>query len=184
MRQNGELMKLIVDAKDEKASKCMNEFKEKDSCKKGKFCRFSHVITDDHRNDMAMRQMMDDRHKRVTGRPLFDHVYQIPNRGSISSNPAWHCDTTFAEGPMCGNETTQAVPHLPPTSLSPSPARPLMSQLVNKPVNFQELQVNGAAQTPDNLQAINLLQNLLSHLMTPSQLNNGQYHSIAYPYSH
>ena len=97
---------------------------------------------------MAMRQMMDDRHKRVTGRPLFGHVYQIPNRGSISSNPAWHCDTTFAEGPMCGNETTQAVPHLSPTSLSPSPARPLMSQLVNKPVNFQELQVGKSMQSP------------------------------------
>ena len=50
--------------------------------------------------------------------------------------------------------------------------QPLMALRVNPPENIDQFQVNNAVATPpDNGQAIKLLQSILSHLITTSQLN-------------
>ena len=47
--------------KDEKASKCINEFNQAGSCTKGLFCPFSHNISDNDRQNKLMKKKMADK---------------------------------------------------------------------------------------------------------------------------
>ena len=218
MRENIELMEQIIKAKDERASKCLNEFKRKDSCRKGKACRFSHAITDDHRNDASLRRAMDERCQQITGRPLFNSYYQ-PQIGTHQlSDNYWYNPTNVAEGNRCninGNVPAMSTPdsshlfltqpglpttndprvmahqnlqqqHQHPTQNNfPMPntsPQPLMAVKTSPPETANEVQGNNAATTSDNVQAIKILQNILSHLMTNSQLINGpRYIPVDHP---
>ena len=47
--------------KDEKASKCFNEFREKGLCKNGDKCPFSHKITEDERKNDDLKMKMEEK---------------------------------------------------------------------------------------------------------------------------
>ena len=47
--------------KEEKAGKCIYEYRREKSCKKGKECAFSHKITDDDRKNEALKKKMADK---------------------------------------------------------------------------------------------------------------------------
>ena len=180
----------------------MNEFKKEKSCRKGPTCRFSHAITDQHRNDASLKQVMAERYHRLTGYPLFDHTYSSPNQMGMA---CWHGTTnctgessvetpgtaaqhksiyplTPAAGTfniddsrtahlMMNNQHQQYTPQMSPPRMNAP--RPLMGVQVNPPEIHQTMPVNSVPQiTPDNIQAINILQSLLSHLITTSQLAN------------
>ena len=73
--------------------------------------------------------------------------------------------------PMTNNHYQQYTPHMSPPRMNAP--RPLMGAQVNPPEICQTMPINSVPQiTTDNIQAINILQSLLSHLITTSQLSN------------
>ena len=207
MGEDTQLMEQIIRAKDEKASKCMNEFKKEKSCRKGPTCRFSHAITDQHRNDASLKQVMAERYHRLTGYPLFDHTYSSPNQMDMacwqgktnctgeSSMTAQH-ESIYPPTPAAGtfnnidnsrnahfmmnNQHQQCTRPMSPSTINAP--RPLMGVKVNPPEFHQTMPVNSVPHiTPDNIQAINILQGLLSHLMTIPQLANEHLPIVNHP---
>ena len=60
-RDNEDYMTRLRNEKDEKASKCINEFRKVGSCDNRNNCPFSHKITDADRNDSAMKARMKEK---------------------------------------------------------------------------------------------------------------------------
>ena len=59
LRQDPKVASRIKEEREKKASKCVNEYHEKGSCKIGeKLCRFSHNITQDELDDPSMQLKM------------------------------------------------------------------------------------------------------------------------------
>ena len=219
MRGDNKFMELLVNAKDEKASKCINEFRKEKSCNKGKTCRFSHAITEHHRNDPALRESMAERYQQLTGRPFLDPSYQSPTHLAMSADHSWHGTNEFYEGERCNvnsqipgpthdsnqnfavcpstaDNTTynqyQPMPmqqqqQYPPQASCPvsnASPRPLMAVPIKPSESIHAMPINSGVQSsPENLQAINLLRNLVSHLMTTSQFHGQEHYPsiINYP---
>ena len=60
-RNNDVFVENHIKEKDEKASKCLNEFRARNSCRNGNKCPFSHKISDDDRDNNDMRRKMEER---------------------------------------------------------------------------------------------------------------------------
>ena len=54
--------------KDEKASKCINEYKEKGKCRRGLDCPFSHTISEEDKQNKELRQKVADRKNIALGK--------------------------------------------------------------------------------------------------------------------
>ena len=67
-RNDPDFVDQMIREKDEKASKCINEFAEKGTCSKGAKCPFSHVISEQDRRDKELRRKMEERRSLALGR--------------------------------------------------------------------------------------------------------------------
>ena len=179
MSTNPEVRAHVLNLKEEKAAKCVNEFFSSGSCRKGMMCRFSHKISENHRNDPTLRRMMEDKYFSLTGRVHNNqHRPPLPQAGLnheppvVSSNIWAHQDhyqretlqrtphslnnQCFVSGDVDQQHPPQILPHPIPVAEGP---RPLMENLITWPT--MDNQVNHAAQ----IQAVNLLQSLLSQMI-------------------
>ena len=60
-RTNGEFIRAQRKVKDEKASKCVNEFRQKGYCRRKDKCPFSHKISEDDRGNESLKKSMEER---------------------------------------------------------------------------------------------------------------------------
>ena len=144
---------------------------------------------------------MNERYQQITGRPMFDASQphnQMPdynwhpstnftegnrcnaNSGGVSASSfpdsSRTCPSTAVQSATNNTYLNMQQQQQYPHQYDPHPfnefPQPLMALRVNPPENIDQFQVNNAVATPpDNGQAIKLLQSILSHLITTSQLN-------------
>ena len=67
--------------KDEKASKCINEFRQKGSCRGKGDCPFSHNITDHDRMDNSIQKRMEEKHTAIKNRITKKVDGAVPPKG-------------------------------------------------------------------------------------------------------
>ena len=73
--------------KDEKASKCINEFRGKDRCWRKELCPFSHNINEEDRNNDSLVKTMDERETMIIKKKRKSENVANANEASIE-NPA------------------------------------------------------------------------------------------------
>lgn len=174
MRASNAFINHVIGAKEERAAKCVNEFFRTGSCRKGKSCRFSHTITENHRRDPSFRKNMEEKYYSLTGR-IYDERHGSP---AFSANPSRafaassnivnitdRCHTN--ENPRLTHQAPHFPQHFPTDNQSlPYQSRPPLEMTNESPRPLMENLINHPAQ----MQAINLLQNILSNMMV-SQFN-------------
>ena len=226
MRRDTVFMEKIIEAKDEKAAKCFNEFKRKGLCKKGKYCRFSHQISEGHRQDPALQKIMDEKHQHlfgsresnvpaqsnrysrstanVTGRhqyseghPSLQNFGGYPvKRQSIGNYNCYpqvdhqqqyvQCPASFDIPDNPSDQLMQA--DTAPQSYTQFQQREQHSSPIHQqqPTSNQGFPLDSAAtiqptNTSHQMQTINLLQSLLSHMMMVTQTNGQGHPQSVYP---
>ena len=197
-------------------------FKKKNSCKKGKFCRFSHQITDGHRQDHSFQKSMEEKHQHIVNSKVSngDHYNRRNSRlgadavhtglhQASGGHPSMHKHNGY---PVKGRSTAeyydphlsgdghQQFVHCAPSVVVPEKFydKPLPQSAETGPLSFthypprdpapslfqQQQQLSSTQGYPQDspattqpanslhqMQTINLLQNLLSHMMMVSKVS-------------
>ena len=163
VRNNDYLLKKAATAKEERAAKCVNEFFRPGSCKKGKSaCRFSHKISESHRQDPVLRRTMEEKFQWLTGRQV----------NALNPPPAENHQISTINESDAGNwqdqpgQTTSAGQYYVTPAQQYSTPQPLMAKQIMPPVQIQ---------------AMNLLQNLLAQMMNANQFNQSTISQNIYP---
>lgn len=68
LRKDETFLRRIREEKLKRAGKCVNEYRETGSCHNGVDCTFSHVISDEERNDPQLRKKMDELWAKIRAR--------------------------------------------------------------------------------------------------------------------
>ena len=68
LRKDEAFLRRIREEKLRRAGKCVNEYRETGSCHNGVDCTFSHVISDEERNDPQLRKKMDELWAKIRAR--------------------------------------------------------------------------------------------------------------------